>query len=206
MAAKVLSENTSDVLTILRSYSGLLVASVAIMNQQMDQSLEPTDLDHLEEEDVIVAELASKPTIFLDGSCRLRTVWRFLIFGVSFVVLQIAVGLVLGLILIFGLMASGDLQQFGDPQRLEQDLGRAIEEWTPVLTAIVAAPLTALTFGLVFVCRKYLDRRSIASMGFVRQRIGTSILIGCSAGLLPITTTAAILALTGGVRVEGVGL
>ncbi len=174
------------------------------MSEEMKRAFESTDPHRPREADVIVAEVV-RGTIFLDESRRLRTVWRFLIFGTSFMALQIGVGMVVSVILLVGLIVSGNLEQLSDPQQLEQVLAGVIEEWTPLLMAIVALPLTAMTFGLLFVCRRYLDRRSIASVGFVRRGLGGSVLAGCLTGLTPIAIAAGILAVTGGMRFGGFG-
>lgn len=173
------------------------------MSGDTDQPFETSD--HPQEAEVTVAELVHKRTFFLDESRRLRTAWRFLIFGASFVVLEIAVGLVAGIVLLVVLLASGEPDWLGDPQQLEQNLAGVIEEWTPVLLTVVAAPLTAMTFGLLFVCRKYLDRRSLTSTGFVRRRMVASLLAGTITGLTVITAASAIVIGVGGIRFEGVG-
>lgn len=132
---------------------------------------------------------------------RLRTVWRFGIFGVGFGAVQMAVSIVLGIGFVVYLVASGGMDVLNDPVRMEELVLGA----TPMLTAISAIPMTLLLLGLCWICRRYLDRRDVASMGLVRpaRRLTAGIVPGFLFGLAPIVIASAILCAVGGFQLEG---
>jgi hypothetical protein len=87
-------------------------------------------------------------SFFLDETRRLRTVWRFAIFGFGFLAVQIGLGIVLGIgLLIYLVMTDTSLNSFvGNP--------RLIEDWQLPLQMIAAIPMTLCTVVLVLLCRR----------------------------------------------------
>jgi membrane protease YdiL (CAAX protease family) len=138
--------------------------------------------------------------LFLDAAGRLRTFWRFCIFGFGFLAVQIAVAIVGGLAFVGYLLATDrDLKEFaGDP--------KALEALQIPLQIIASLPMTLATFGLVFVCRRFLDRRSLGSLGLCRP--GTafmeSIWGGLVFGIVPVTAVISIVLAAGGFKYQGV--
>jgi hypothetical protein len=77
-----------------------------------------------------------------------------------------------------------------------------------LLTIAVAPAMLAATMAIVYVQRRWIDRRSFASMGFVRldaRRVGW-IGVGLVAGAAPIAAVVGQLFLTGNVAIERSGL
>lgn len=158
------------------------------------------DEDRLPQVDIAPAEVAAKPTFFLDESRRLRTVWRFLILGAGFVAVSVVVSLAVAIVAGLWLFVSKG------PEALyalasADDL---MERYDVILTVVVSAPMTAAILGWVIVCRKYLDRRSIASMGLVRPT-WRSLVVGFVVGLSAIVAVGGAVAAAGGFQLDGFG-
>jgi len=92
--------------------------------------------------------------ILRDNEGRLRTVWRFGIFLVGFVLLYLIIGMALGIIL--------TVLDLFDPSAAMDDIF--------FLFAVVAFPLSVCVFGWVAVCRHFFDHRSVRSMGLTASR------------------------------------
>lgn len=140
--------------------------------------------------------------MFLDGTGRLRTAWRFLIYLMGFVVVQIVVGVIIVVGFILFLAVGDGMAQLQDP-----DFADKLEnEWMIPLQAIASPFIVAGVVLLSVVCRKYLDRRSISSMGLVRlRRPLLTLLGGFLAGVIPIVATALVAMSQGGFRFNGFG-
>lgn len=141
-------------------------------------------------------------SLFLDPSRRLRTVWRFLLFGLAMGVTMLGVSLVIGFILAIYLIANG-IMPMPNPENAEaatKALEAYMRDHLLELTAINAIPITLFSLGIVLAFRKWVDRRTIASMGFVRpeRRFRSSILVGFAAGFLPIVFGVGVVVLFGG--------
>ena len=76
------------------------------MSADSDERHEPYDPHHAPQVDVVAAELATEPTVFLDSSQRMRTFWRFLIFGAGVIFVHVAVGTAVTVGLVFYLVVS----------------------------------------------------------------------------------------------------
>lgn len=139
--------------------------------------------------------------LFLDRTRRLRTVWRFLIFGVGFVIVELVVGILTGIALAVYLLATGDSLELFHPDNIDA----LLSDWVVPITLISALPNTALLLGLVVFCRKLLDRRSVASMGMGRPKRGyrASMWVGFAAGAAPIAAAVLVLWACGGYRLVG---
>ena len=87
--------------------------------------------------------------ILRDTEGRLRTVWRFGIFLVGFVLLYLIIGVALGVIL--------TVLDLFDPSAGPEDMF--------YLFAVVAFPLSVCVFGWVALCRHFFDHRSVRSLG-----------------------------------------
>ncbi len=139
-------------------------------------------------------------SLFLDGSGRLRTVWRFIIFGAGFLVIQLAVGLLglLGLGIYFSAQGKNTNEFVGILQRSD--------DWQVTLQIIAAVPMTACDLGLVLFCRRFLDRRSVWSVGLVRpgRSLTESVPGGLLFGAFPITVVIVMLLIMGGYNWTGV--
>jgi membrane protease YdiL (CAAX protease family) len=137
---------------------------------------------------------------FFDQSGRLRTVWRFTIFGFGFLIVQLGLGIVLGIGLVVFLLATGKSLNSLDitPQ--------SIEAHTVTLQIITALPVTLCSLGLVWLCRRYLDRRTLGSLGLVRpgHALSESVAGGLALGSLPIVFAIVILLAVGGLAWDGV--
>lgn len=144
------------------------------------------------------------PTESADEPRRLRTVWRFLIFGFGYIVLQMILGVVAALLGILWLIADGTPSDLGNAHAVAEQ----VDAWMVPLTAMVSLPLAGMTLGLCLLCRRFLDRRPAMSMGLVRPARGwtTGILPGFLFGIAPITLAAAGLCAIGGFRFEGFAL
>lgn len=133
--------------------------------------------------------------IFLDAERRLRTVWRFLIYGIGFFVVTLLVQIVaaIGLVIYFIVARPmGDKGDFGQ-QLIEWIMGLQ-NEHTWVLMALLTPPTALGLFGLTALCRAFLDRRSLRSMGYQWPNWGpiTSLAGGLVWGWAPIVAAIAI--------------
>jgi hypothetical protein len=137
--------------------------------------------------------------LFLDETRRLRTCWRFVLFGFGFLFVQIVVSLVVGVGFVVYLIATGD-----SPNGLLVD-PKLLEKWTIPLQIIAAVPMTLGTLGCVLICRRYLDRRSIWSLGLGRPKRGfaTCLTVGFMAGFGPVVFVIGLLLLVGGLKWTG---
>lgn len=170
------------------------------MNVIPDDPIDATNDDSVPQAEIVPAEVAAEPGFFLDETQRLRTVWRFLIFGAGFVIINVAVGVVGGIAAGIMLIVTQGPEAFEQLDGLEKQ----IEQYTPHIMAVAALPTTAALLALVIICRKYLDWRSVASMGFVRLT-WRSVILGLVIGLLPIVAAAGAVAAAGGFTVAGTG-
>jgi membrane protease YdiL (CAAX protease family) len=116
--------------------------------------------------------------VFRDGTGRLRTVWRFLIFLVAGGAVQFALGM--GVIVWWKHLVPASAQQ-------------------PLLFLAVSTPVTSAgTLAVVYVCRRRLDRRSLTSLGLGRPeaRLTASpwlgLALGGGAALAPILALLAL--------------
>jgi membrane protease YdiL (CAAX protease family) len=139
-------------------------------------------------------------SFFLDETGRLRTVWRFAIFGTGFLAIQIGIGIVSAIGVLIYLVATGtSLNSFASNLQV-------LEEWLMPLQMIAAIPMTLCNLGLVLLCRRFLDRRSIWSVGLVRpgRSITESVEGGLLVGSVPVVLVIGTLLATGGFVWEGV--
>jgi len=137
---------------------------------------------------------------FLDPTGRLRTFWRFGIFGFGFLAVQIAVGLVAGLAFVGYLIATDTPLNsvLGNPKLLEK--------WQIPIQMIAAIPMTLATLGLVLVCRRYLDRRSVWSLGLARpgRTPIESPALGLVFGIVPVVVVILAVLAAGGFTWQGI--
>jgi membrane protease YdiL (CAAX protease family) len=149
-------------------------------------------------------------SFFLDESRRLRTAWRLMIFGAANVAVVVAMNVVIGLGMVGYLATTGRLRALATSPQAEAraEMEALVEEWTLPLSIALALPLAGISLALAALCRKYLDRRSIKSLGFERPRRGLllSIVAGCAVGAAPIVLIAGALWLAGGFQFTGVDL
>jgi membrane protease YdiL (CAAX protease family) len=139
-------------------------------------------------------------SFFLDDTRRTRTVWRFAIFGCGFLAIQIVVGILMVVGLVVYLAATGT-----SLDALTRN-PRMFEDWQIPLQIIASVPLTAATFGLVWICRKHLDRRSLSSLGLHKpgRSFTESVEGGFLTGSIPVVAVIVILLGRGGLAWEGV--
>ncbi|MBS0263546.1 MAG: hypothetical protein JSS02_16515, partial [Planctomycetes bacterium] len=141
-------------------------------------------------------------TFFLDPSGRLRTVWRFLIFGIGFLLVQIAVGVgIVAVVLVYTLA-------LGKPFEGLSGAANALGDGSLAIQILAAGPMTAASFGLVWVCRRFLDRRPLKTLGFVRPgpNFFESVVGGLVLGTLPLVFCAGLLLVTGHYTFQGVSV
>lgn len=170
------------------------------MNASPDAPIGVPNDDSIPPAEVVPAVVVAKPGFFLDETQRLRTVWRFLIFGAGFVIINVAIGVVGGIAAGIWLMVTQGPEAFQQFDAIEEQIAL----YTPHIMAVACLPTTAAMLAWVIICRKYLDRRSIASMGFVRLT-RRSLIVGFIAGVLPIVAAGGAVAAAGGFRMTGVG-
>jgi membrane protease YdiL (CAAX protease family) len=153
----------------------------------------PSELRQASDE-VSIRELRTNPRpqmlsrLFLDDSGRLRTVWRFAIFGAGFVGITFGVNIAVGIgYAIYLLSATRTL----NPEQLAEQ----IHVHTPQLAAIIALPLTVVLTGLAIACRRFLDRQPVASMGLVvpDRRSIRSLIAAFMLGMAPILLATLVL-------------
>lgn len=142
-------------------------------------------------------------SIFQDSSGRLRTFWRFALFGIGMAAVQIAIGLFAFAGLLIYLAMIGDFPNLNRPAQVEQ----FTQGYLLPLTVIAAVPTGVLPFAWMAFCRRYLDRRPLSSSGFIRPSRGwwNASAAGFAVGLLPIAVGGGIIALAGGLNWSGWG-
>jgi membrane protease YdiL (CAAX protease family) len=139
-------------------------------------------------------------SLFLDDTRRLRTIWRFAVFGSGFMSVQTIVGLA-------GLVGLG-LYYSAQGKSANEIAGtfRRPEHWQVPLQIIAAIPMTACNLVLVLFCRKFLDERSIWSVGLVRpgRSLTDSVPGGFLLGILPVAYVIGVLLFIGAFHWKGV--
>ena len=139
-------------------------------------------------------------SLFIDEARRLRTFWRFAVFGGGFLAIQLAIGVVGGLGMILYFLANGKSSSeiLGSLQRSS--------DWQVPVQMIATIPMTACDLGLVLLCRRLLDQRSVWSVGLVRpgRTFTDSVPGGFVLGLFPVALTIGFLVIIGGYNWEGV--
>lgn len=173
------------------------------MNANPDGPFDEPNDDSVPQAGIMPSVVPTEPTFFLDESRRLRTFWRFLIFGAGSVVGQIAVGMVVVIVLGLWLVISEGHEAVDQFVRT----GLSVKQYGATLMVVSSVPITAAMLGWVLVCRKFFDQRSIASMGFVRpeRRLSASVVVGFLAGLLPIAAVGGAVFAAGGFLLAGFG-
>ncbi len=136
-----------------------------------------------------MAEAVPQGNFFLDETRRLRTFWRFLLFGIGFIVVEVATTVIALVLLILYMNAVG--------RRLDL---LNIEAYMVEFAVMAAFPHAVLALILIFLFRRFLDRRSIASMGFVWPRggMGVAWFGGIAIGAASIVASAAVVIFLGG--------
>ncbi len=137
---------------------------------------------------------------FVDPHRRLRTVWRFLLFGVVMGVMYFGVALALGLVLIAYMLWAGELKDLKDADEALSTIETFAQVHLLEIVATTALPLMVGALIVVLAFRKWLDRRTIRSMGFVGFSFNTcgSTFVGFVAGVLAIGVGVGLIALLGG--------
>ncbi|MCP4660681.1 MAG: hypothetical protein GY856_35215, partial [bacterium] len=105
-------------------------------------------------------------SLFLDPTGRLRTLWRLSLFVLGCGVIAIAVSVAVGLagVVYFILVEGHSLERAADA------IGSA--EVLVHLQVLAALPVLVLFFLWVWCCRRWLDRRSLGSIGLRRPAEG----------------------------------
>lgn len=140
-------------------------------------------------------------TIVYDGTGRLRWLWRFGIFGGGMLAIMIGINIVV-MIGLIAYLSSVDPSAMNDPERLK-GYGESPE------LMFMAGPVVALlSLGWVVVCRRFLDKRTIVSMGMGRpdSKPENSLWAGFLLGAVLIAGSAAVLWLAGAVEFTGATL
>ena len=139
-------------------------------------------------------------SFFLDETRRLRTAWRLAIFGSGFVMVQLGIGIASVICLAIYLAATGS-----SLNSLAKD-PRFLDEWILPLSMLTAVPMTLCDLGLVLLCRRFLDRRSVWSLGLVRpgRSLTNSLAGGLVFGSFPVVMVILTLLAAGGVTWQGV--
>jgi uncharacterized protein len=142
-------------------------------------------------------ESESVAAFFLDPTGRLRTVWRFLIFGFGFLFVQIVLAIPLAIGFVVYLIATGKSLNIVDITN---------QSYMVPLQIVAALPMTAGCFGLVWLCRRYLDRRSLTSLGLGWPGKGPteSVAGGLLLGTFPILLVICIVIAAGGLTWDGI--
>jgi membrane protease YdiL (CAAX protease family) len=129
--------------------------------------------------------------VFGDGTGRLRTIWRMLLFIV--VEALVVVGLQVGFTLALLLLGPGAVAAF---------TGR------PVAAMLAVGPVWVVAnLGVVFLFRMLVDRRDVASIGLGRPPAGklSSPLAGLVLGLAAAGVPLLLLLAAGAMRIDGLG-
>jgi membrane protease YdiL (CAAX protease family) len=139
-------------------------------------------------------------SFFLDETGRLRTFWRFAIFGAGFFTIQIGVGIMASIAVLVYLVATGTpLNSFANNFQV-------LNDWLVPLQMIAAIPMTFCSLTLVLLCRRFLDRRSVWSVGLSRpgRSLTDSVAGGLLFGAVPVVLAIGIVLATGGFVWEGI--
>ena len=143
-------------------------------------------------------------TVFLDPSSRLRTFWRFLVFAVGFVGIQLVIAVVAAVGLVLWTQMQGELS--GDPFD-GRSIERIYQDWALAIILLSAVPQAIAVSGLAVFCRYFLDRRPVRTMGMT-QSLGTSgvsITVGVLLGVLPVAGAEILLWQLGAFHFDGLG-
>jgi membrane protease YdiL (CAAX protease family) len=134
--------------------------------------------------------------MLFDPERRLRLPWRLLIYLVGLAGIQLAAGIAVAVVLI------GYLALRGEPFDLT-----IFDRWILPLTIVAAPVLTAAAIVLTVLCRRYLDRRNLQSLGLVYPipRPAATLAGGAAAGGAPILLAAAVLLAIGAFDFRGLG-
>jgi membrane protease YdiL (CAAX protease family) len=134
--------------------------------------------------------------MFLDHERRLRLPWRLLIYLAGLAGIQIAGGIGVAVVLVIYLMARDA------PVHLN-----VFDDWMLPLTILAAPVVTIAAVALTLICRRYLDGRSMASLGLVYPipRPLATLGGGTAAGGVPILLATAILIGIGALGLNGLG-
>ncbi len=127
---------------------------------------------------------------------------RLLTFGLLNIAVQIGVAIVVAMIAVVYFLAAGTITSPGDVEQLEVQLNNNLA----LITAVSAIPITALTFGVCYFCRRHLDKRRWQTMGFVKPQWSGSggLLMAMTLGTLPILIATGIIVGAGGYLVGAV--
>lgn len=139
-------------------------------------------------------------TAFLDPSGRLRTAWRFVIFGIGLLVMQITVGVAAVIVGLAILLATGGARTVEGA--LLQMSGSQL-----LIFAIATLPATIANGVLVWLCRRFLDCRDVWSLG-LRTPAGrglASVWTGFALGSAPIALSVLVLVPLGQLQFIGPG-
>jgi len=128
-------------------------------------------------------------SFWLDPERRLRLRFRLPIFLGGVMAIELGLGILFGIALAALATSTG---------KRVSELSAALETWA--LWSLVV-PQTLLGALLVVACRRWLDRRSVASLGF--RRPGASTPLGLLLGLVVSAGPAALLLAGGGYRFTG---
>jgi uncharacterized protein len=134
--------------------------------------------------------------MFLDPERRLRLPWRLLIYLIGLVGVQVVGAIAIGVGLAVFLIVRGEAIRFEN-----------IDDWMLPLTILAAPAITAAAVVLTYLCRRYLDRREMKSLGLVYpiRRPAATLLGGTAAGGAPIVLATAILVALGAFQLAGLG-
>ncbi len=139
--------------------------------------------------------------VLLAGDGRLRVGWRILIYLIGFVVVEVIAVTGAAIVVIVVMAAAGEPPGPDMAARLQGDL-------LLITNTAALLPSLPLLLGLTWVCRRFLDRRSLAGMGLGSPRLPWISLIPLAlfAGGLPIAAGVAILTATGRLGFAGLQL
>ena len=157
---------------------------------------------------VPVAEAYRPPGFFGDGTGRLRTVWRFMVFGVGFFITELAAGICAGLVVVAYWFATGEFQKAGAPDSdaFMNNLQRLLKDSGGLVLCVGAIFNAPFSLALVMLLRRFIDRRPIWTMGFVwpARRWSANIPVGLCAGAVPILLSFGVVTALGGFELRGV--
>jgi membrane protease YdiL (CAAX protease family) len=141
--------------------------------------------------------MIDRVTLLRDEHGRLRTIWRFSLFGGGLLLVLIFVNIVVGGAAAICFIRSGVGRD---------DLARAFKEHTIELQMLAALPMCLPTFGLVWLFRVKLDRRPLRSLGLGPPTGGPPVWLGFLAGVGLATVALGVSLLLGGHRYAGPAL